>query len=69
MTHPLTKLRTKLNMTQHQLADACGVGQANISTYENGTRLPIVTTAFKFIHYAKTKHITILLHEFYEDLR
>lgn len=69
MAHPLLRLREKLNLTQHELSRAAHVGQSNISHYECGSRYPVVKTAIKLIRFAKSKGMTILLHEFYEDLK
>jgi len=36
----LKQLRSKLGLTQQELADRLGVGQATIASYEAGTRHP-----------------------------
>lgn len=41
----LRKYRTKANMTQKELAGACGLSELSVCRYEKGERIPNITLA------------------------
>jgi len=53
METPFEKFRTSLSLSQQELGDLIGVGQAAISQYESGSRMPKVNFALKFIEVAE----------------
>lgn len=44
----LKRIRLERNMTQIQLAEACGINQSDLSRYENGICEPSLATLRKF---------------------
>ena len=52
----IKELRQKNNITQSQLADILNVSPSSITMYENGRRLPDITT---IIHIAKYFNVSV----------
>lgn len=67
MINPILRLRQKLNLTQHELSRVTGIPQGTLANWEKGRRHPLIRRAFSLIEFAKSKGITIDIHELYLD--
>lgn len=52
-------LRSKANMTQRELAEACGLGQSAIANYESGARSPSFEVVRKIVAAIRSRGVSV----------
>lgn len=56
-------LRAKADMTQRELAEACGLGQSAIGNYEAGIRMPSLEVAQKIIAVIRSRGVDVSIED------